>query len=259
MGVRNLKPARVYQTAAATINASRGVQPPPWFSTIESIPPSEILTRPQPAVQRGKIIRNSKSRKPSKSFQPLQIVYYEDRLRKAFYSDHPWELARPRILLENDGRDAQRCNWQNIQQPGFPLTGESVVQRQLYLMDVEGKQKMEAYDIARKEFYALRHEEEVERRVAKEEALWSGAYFGKGPLEVGMELEDKVYEEWKDWALIQAERLDLTRQITVNRPAEDAVEPEEENEVGTIVDLGPIEGLDAGAGGETDPRFATVL
>lgn len=58
----------------------------------------------------------------------------------------------------------------------------------------------EAYDIARGEFYALRHEEDVERRVAKEEALSTGAYFGKSTLEIGMELEDQAYEEWKAWA-----------------------------------------------------------
>jgi small subunit ribosomal protein S23 len=67
-------------------------------------------------------------------------------------------------------------------------------------MNEGGLSKNEAYDIARKEFYDLRHEEEVERRVAKEEALWVGATFGKGALEVGMELEDKTYEEWKVWA-----------------------------------------------------------
>jgi len=68
----------------------------------------------------------------------------------------------------------------------------------------------QAYDIARKEFYALRHEEEVERRVAREEAMWTGAYFGKGVLEVGMELEDKTYEFWKSWAIKEVEA--ITRQ-----------------------------------------------
>lgn len=58
-----------------------------------------------------------------------------------------------------------------------------------------------AYDQARKEFYALRHEEEVERRVAREEALSTGAFFGKSAIEVGMELEDKTYENWKTWAM----------------------------------------------------------
>jgi small subunit ribosomal protein S23 len=33
-------------------------------------------------------------------------------------------LARPRIVLENDGKDAQKCDWSRIQQPGRPLTGE---------------------------------------------------------------------------------------------------------------------------------------
>lgn len=62
-----------------------------------------------------------------------------------------------------------------------------------------------AYDKARQEFYAIRHQEDIERRVAKEEALATGAYFGKSMLEVGMELEDKVYESWKEWATQEIE------------------------------------------------------
>jgi small subunit ribosomal protein S23 len=78
-------------------------------------------------------------------------------------------------------------------------------------MDNEGMTRSQAYDAARKEFYALRHEEEVERRVAKEEALWTGAYFGKGALEVGMELEDKTYESWKEWATKEVEAIGRQR------------------------------------------------
>lgn len=84
----------------------------------------------------------------------------------------------------------------------------SVVQRQLWLLNnVPDMTINQAYDMARKEFYALRHEEEVERRVQKEEALWNGAYFGKGVLEIGMELEDKTYESWKDWAIKEVEAI----------------------------------------------------
>jgi len=68
-----------------------------------------------------------------------------------------------------------------------------------------------AYDTARKEFYALRHEEEVERRVAHEEALSTGAYFGLNTLEIGMQLEDKSYEKWKAWALKNVEAINLAR------------------------------------------------
>jgi small subunit ribosomal protein S23 len=57
-------------------------------------------------------------------FKPQPIEYEEDQLRREFYSDHPWELARPRIVLENDGRDGQKCDWSRIQQLGRPLNGE---------------------------------------------------------------------------------------------------------------------------------------
>lgn len=78
-------------------------------------------------------------------------------------------------------------------------------------MNNAGLDSSQAYDIARKEFYALRHEEEVERRVAREEATWTGAYFGKGALEVGMELEDKTYERWKEWAVLEVEAIQRQR------------------------------------------------
>lgn len=69
----------------------------------------------------------------------------------------------------------------------------------------ESLSKSEAYDKARKEFYDLRHTEDIERRVAKEEALYVGAVFAKGPLEVGMELEDKAWDQWRVWAKQEVE------------------------------------------------------
>lgn len=68
-----------------------------------------------------------------------------------------------------------------------------------------------AYDQARHEFYAIRHQEDVERRVAKEEALATGAYFGKSMLEIGMELEDKTYESWREWAQKEVEVIEQQR------------------------------------------------
>lgn len=72
-------------------------------------------------------------------------------------------------------------------------------------MKHKGYSKATAYDMARREFYALRHRTEIRARIAKEEAQHVGAYFGKGPLEVGMELEDKAWENWKSWANKQIE------------------------------------------------------
>lgn len=119
----NLKPSRVYKTATLLLESQSISQAPPWYKTIGSIPPSEILTRTQPP-QHQETNSKVRTRKPSKMFKPQPIEYEEDRLRREFYSDHPWELARPRIVLENDGRDGQRCDWSRIQQPGRPLNGE---------------------------------------------------------------------------------------------------------------------------------------
>jgi len=57
-------------------------------------------------------------------FQPMSIVYPEDRLRSEFFGDHPWELARPRVILENDGKDGEKWDWSRIVQPGKKLDGE---------------------------------------------------------------------------------------------------------------------------------------
>ncbi|XXG97794.1 hypothetical protein Hte_004107 [Hypoxylon texense] len=202
-GQRQVLPGKVYQTVTTLMNhriwPTVKVQQPVWYKVVESIPPAEMLIRPFPPQHKKP---NPRTRRPSRLFQPQQLVYEEDELRRTFYRDHPWELARPRMIIEMDGKDAQRYDWsKGLIQPGMPLCGESVVQRQMWMMyNVPGVTKEQAYDIVRREFYALRQEEEVERRIAKEEAQMVGAYFGKNFLQVGIELEDAQYERWKKWA-----------------------------------------------------------
>lgn len=102
-------------------------------------------------------------------------------------------------------------------------------------MNNEGLSSAEAYDKARKEFYALRHQEEVEHRVAKEEALSTGAYFGMSVLDIGMQLEDKEYERWKDWAAKNVQNMaerraaGLARATSLDEMSE-AEESEEEDD-----------------------------
>lgn len=84
----------------------------------------------------------------------------------------------------------------------------SVVQRQLYLLENTPNMTVSrAYDIARQEFYKLRLQEDIERRVAAEEAEATGAKFGPTYLEIGMELENQQHEKWKDWARLEAQVL----------------------------------------------------
>ena len=58
----------------------------------------------------------------------------------------------------------------------------------------------QAYDQARKELYNQRHHEEVEVRVAREEAHAVGGYFGLSQNEIGMELENRTFDKWRAWA-----------------------------------------------------------
>jgi small subunit ribosomal protein S23 len=98
------------------------VAPPPWYDIVGSIPPAETFVRTIPPHHRES---SKKARKPKNLYRPQEITYPEDALRRTFYKDHPWELARPRTVLEMDGKDAQRCDWsKGVRQPGVALTGE---------------------------------------------------------------------------------------------------------------------------------------
>lgn len=106
----------------------------------------------------------------------------------------------------------------------------------MYLIEHSNLTKEAAYDQARREFYHYRHLEDVERRIAKEEALYTGAYFGKGALEVGMGLEDGAYENWKAWAAKQIEESKQTRAQLYSGPIEQSVSELDEDEMDEALD-----------------------
>lgn len=125
-GQRQIRPSRVYQALTNMLEhrvlPGHKVQKPVWYNVVESIPPSETLTRPYPPQHER---HNTGKRRPSRLYQPQRLVYEEDALRRQFYRDHPWELARPRMIVEMDGRDAERYDWsKGLRQPGMPLCGE---------------------------------------------------------------------------------------------------------------------------------------
>ena len=126
---RQFRAARVYETATRNLAIPRAENlrevPPPWLRVVESIPPSEILTRPVPVQHQPPHPRMTK---PRRTYVPQKITYEEDELRQTFFQDHPWELARPRVIVEHDGKDSRRCDWsRGLQQPGVALSGERFV------------------------------------------------------------------------------------------------------------------------------------
>ena len=87
----------------------------------------------------------------------------------------------------------------------------SVVQRQAWLIERENMSKDDAYDQARREFYSERLREEVERRVAREEAMATGAYFGKTVIGIGNDLEDQEFEKFRGYAQKAIIEMEATR------------------------------------------------
>lgn len=103
--------------------SGRILKAPVWLKALERLPPSEILTRPKPIPHHD---THPRMRKPRNIYKPQRIIHPEDELRRTFFSDHPWELARPRIAVELDGKDAQYVDWsRGLEQPSVQVTGES--------------------------------------------------------------------------------------------------------------------------------------
>jgi len=221
MGRLNLTAVNVRRTALAKLKAKQTQFRPSWLDVVGDVPPAQILTRQQPAqhaftnvrtrtLPNGKIEKylqviehkKPKSAKGRGLFSPTTLRYEEDSLRRRFFSDHPWELARPRVVLETSGDQHKDADWSTgLIQPGIPLSGESVVQRQLWLLEnVPDITIPQSYDIARKEFYTLRRQEETRNRIAAEEARHMGAQFGKSAIQISMQIENKMYNDWERWS-----------------------------------------------------------
>lgn len=219
------------------------LHPPAWFKVITAHPPTaNLIQKPinlKMYQDKGSVGKSLGKRrrdffethvKPKHStsgrhlYKVQTIKYFEDQIRALFFKQHPWELARPKLLIENDGNDASKYNWKSIDQPLKALDGESVVQRTLYILDspefrasrwtaefektLNSKSKSycesqfrsrfwtEAYDQARLEFYRLRIREEAQVQVANEEALMYGSVFYKSHTEYGIDNEAKHIKQW---------------------------------------------------------------
>ncbi|RSM03564.1 hypothetical protein CEP52_007297 [Fusarium oligoseptatum] len=203
MGGRQIRPARVFQTVTEELNHSllgqKSNARPPWYTIMQTVPPSETLVRTIPPRHRTP---NPRATKPKNIFRPQRIRYLEDSLRTTFYKDHPWELARPRIIMELDGKDYQHSENVSFNARCGSCRTKNVSERK-------------AYDITRREFYRLRQEEEIEKRVAVEEARHVGAYFGKTRIDVSHSLEDREFENWKLWAGKETERSEAQRNAEI--------------------------------------------
>ncbi|KAJ2451748.1 mitochondrial ribosomal small subunit component [Coemansia sp. RSA 2336] len=181
---------------------------PPWLHAMRSTPPADSLVRdPSLFSTHGKLefenqalsqsgtaqqtrikrtlppgcvsIHHKKAYLRSKSNKPPKIEFPEDRLRKEFYRNHPFERYRPRSLVETTGKNPQ--TWNKLSDGTSQITGENVIRYQYYLMQTKGMSKQDAYIQATDEFYAIRAREEMNAKIAYQEACFYGAQKLKKP------------------------------------------------------------------------------
>ncbi|KAE8215827.1 hypothetical protein CF327_g956 [Tilletia walkeri] len=117
---------------------------------------------------------------------PQPIFYLQDRVRRQFYRDHPWEAYRPRTLVEMDKEvvidkssplgapeDARELRaWGRNPGP------EDVVSCTIHLHQKHGLSLSQAYHHSIASYHALRAEHETASRYAVLEAEAYGANFG---------------------------------------------------------------------------------
>ncbi|KAJ1800828.1 mitochondrial ribosomal small subunit component, partial [Coemansia sp. RSA 2399] len=194
-------PRGIRQAYEQLLRADLRDKVPPWLSAMRSIPPSDSLMRmPSHLSTRGKLdfedkretaesgqtnniskakierqlpqgcvtIRHKRSLLRTRNARPPKIVFPEDELRREFYNNHPFEKFRPRIVMETDGKNNQ--DWSQLLKSTSQVVGESVVRYQYYLMQTAGMTKQDAYAQATNEFYKVRAREEMEAKIAREEA-----------------------------------------------------------------------------------------
>lgn len=193
---------------------------PSWYNAVAAFPPATDLTKKPTNLRvnqkadpfselfgapngtyKTRASKQDRKQKNNSVSRIPKLTFLEDQLRDVFYHQHPWEFARPKVLVENNGDEQSKCDWSHMLQFHKPLDGESVVQRTLWLLQQAkalGAEKtlFQAYDQARFEFYQLRMAEEMESAVSKEELAMYGAVFGLSNLEWGLKKEQEFIDVW---------------------------------------------------------------
>jgi small subunit ribosomal protein S23 len=93
---------------------------PVWYPAVVNTPPMTDFSR-----------KPARTNEPRAWNRPADIRKMRqmntglgNSIRKKFYTEHPWELARPKVVVEEDGADYVRQDWSKMEQIAKPLDGE---------------------------------------------------------------------------------------------------------------------------------------
>lgn len=138
-------PTQVGRHAANLLKGNLLKSTPAWLPAVTAVPPGPSIIRVrskdnntaalsekekqlfQNNAQKTATNRHKEKHLRTKPPRPQPIRYPEDKLRREFYRDHPFELARPQNLVENK-LALNRTDFSQLLLPGLgpeDITGET--------------------------------------------------------------------------------------------------------------------------------------
>ncbi|KAG0704378.1 mitochondrial ribosomal protein S25-domain-containing protein [Suillus ampliporus] len=165
--------SQVHKQAARLMRANYIKNEPVWFQAVLEHPPLPSASKSSPSPRRLKM------RKPKT--EPLPIVYLEDKVRRQFFRDHPFEAFRPVSIVE--GREVEvehpvrAKDWTRLAQRGLNPSPEDAVQFAVNLHNHHEMALSIAYTraVAEPEAYGTVFPSEIDRTFEKEDAVYQSA------------------------------------------------------------------------------------
>ncbi|KAG1757782.1 mitochondrial ribosomal protein S25-domain-containing protein [Suillus lakei] len=180
--------SQVHKQAARLMRANYIKNEPVWFQAVLEHPPLPLPPRAPPVRE------DLSGYHPT---EPLPIFYLEDKVRRQFFRDHPFEAFRPVSIVEGreveDEHPIRGTDWTRLAQRGLNPSPEDAVH---FAVNLHNHHKMAlsiAYTRAVAEFRSLRAGHDFANTFARMEAEAYGTVF---PSEIDrtFEKEDAVYQ-----------------------------------------------------------------
>ena len=129
-------PSQVPEAVSRLLKSTLIITPPVWYQAVLANPPPILLarrSRPRPSLNQSSSTTTSKASTSSHHtkrprYQPQEIEYEEDRIRRQFFRDFPFEALRPTSLVEGfeviQENPVNGPEWTSLEQRGSLPTVE---------------------------------------------------------------------------------------------------------------------------------------
>lgn len=204
--------SQVHQQASRLIEAGH-LKPPLWYNAVMDHPPLPLPPRASPKrgpfdiLIKGSSHSSTAKHIPSKhlrppKFRPNPIIYLEDKVRRQFFRDRPFQAFRAVSIVEGGAIEEEhairKTEWVRLAQHGPNPTPEDAVRFTVHLHTVHKKPLSAAYCEAVSQYDALRSELSIMTQFAALEAEAHGAVFMPGEIERGFRKEEAFLTTWEE-------------------------------------------------------------